>query len=247
MITTQKALSKTKSVHAKQRGLMIATTLMLIGCGGGYASTQAPPPVNQVQQAHLQRTVLDAHAPTAIPVEARLVLPAADGVQGLTGQEYAQLTSFASDFVRLGRGNLVISVPANAGNSDRAARIAQDAQRALYAGGVDYTKISGGSYQAQGQLNAPVMLSFARFEAQRVICQPWTEVDVRKTANNLPPERFGCAQNANLAAMVADPGDLLGDRGDPLSRDAGRIQVGVEKQRKGEIPVVSASVTGGGQ
>jgi pilus assembly protein CpaD len=137
-------------------------------------------------------------------------------------------------------------VPANAGNSASAALVAQDAQRALYAGGVDYAKITGGTYQADGRPNAPVMLSFARFEAVKVTCQPWSEFDPRKTASNLSPDRFGCAQNANLAAMVADPGDLLGDRTD-TTRDAARIQVGIDKHRKGDIPVVSGTVAGGGQ
>jgi pilus assembly protein CpaD len=220
--------------------------VMLSSCGGGYAAQREAPPPNPVLEAQLNRTVLEAHTPTAVPVEARLVLPAAQGVQGLTAQEYSQLTAFANDFVRLGRGTLVISVPANAGNSANAAIVAQDAQRALYAAGVDFAKITGGAYQAGGQANAPVMLSFARFEAQRIQCQPWTTVDARKTATNMSPERFGCAQNANLAAMVADPGDLLGDRTDQ-SRDAQRIQVGVDKLRKGDIPQVSAAAAGGGQ
>jgi pilus assembly protein CpaD len=223
-----------------------ALSLLLSACGGGYAAQREAPPPNPVLEAHLNRTVLEAHTPKAIPVEARLVLPAAQGVQGLTAQEYAQLTAFANDFVRLGRGTLVISVPANAGNSANAAIVAQDAQRALYAGGVDYAKITGGTYQAGGQPNAPIMLSFARFEAQRIECQSWSEVDARKTASNLSPDRFGCAQNANLAAMVADPGDLLGDRTDP-TRDAARIQTGVDKHRKGDIPQVSAAASGGGQ
>jgi pilus assembly protein CpaD len=77
-------------------------------------------------------------------------------------------------------------------------------------------------------------------------CQPWSEFDARKTASNLSPDRFGCAQNANLAAMVSDPGDLLGDRTD-TTRDAARIQFGIEKQRKGEVPAVSGTVAGGGQ
>jgi pilus assembly protein CpaD len=246
MTKTQKAHLPTLNIDRAKMWALVGTTLLFTtGCGGGYAGRQAPP-ANPILDAHLQRTVLEAYTPTAVPVEARLVLAAADGAQGLSGQEYSQLTTFANDFVQLGRGTLVISVPVNAGNSATAALIAQDAQRALYAGGVDYAKISGGTYQAQGRPNAPIMLSFARYEAQKIACKPWSETDPRKTASNLPPDRFGCAQNANLAAMVADPGDLLADRRDG-PRDAGRIQVGVDKQRKGEVAKVSGSVAGGEQ
>jgi pilus assembly protein CpaD len=219
--------------------------LTLTACGGSRAAREQAP-ANPILEAHLNRTVLDAHVPSAVAVEARLMLAAAQGAQGLTAQEYAQLTSFANDFVKLGQGSLVISVPANAGNSASAAAIAQDAQRALYAGGVDYAKIAGGTYQASGQPNAPVLLSFSRYEATKMDCKPWSAFDLRKTALNLSPDRFGCSQNANLAAMVADPGDLLGARTD-TSRDAERIQAGIDKHRKGAIPNVSASVSGGGQ
>jgi pilus assembly protein CpaD len=247
MTKTQKAhFPPLKSTRAKLVYLVGAAMIFTTGCGGGNAARRDGVPQNPVLQSHLQRTVLEAHTPTAVPVEARLVLAAADGAQGLTGQEYSQLTIFANDFVQLGRGTLVISVPANAGNSATAALIAQEAQRVLYAGGVDFAKISGGTYQAQGRPNAPVMLSFARYEAVKIACQPWSEIDPRKTATNLSPDRFGCAQNANLAAMVTDPGDLLADRRDG-PRDAGRIQVGVDKQRKGEVSTVSGSVAGGGR
>jgi pilus assembly protein CpaD len=246
MLTTQKALSSLSPFDkGKVTALVGVTLLFATGCGTSQAGRDRDA-ANPVLQAHLQRTVLEAHTPTAVPVEARLVLAAANGVQGLSGEEYVQLTKFANDFALLGRGNLVISVPANAGNSQTAAAIAQDAQRALYAGGVDFARIAGGTYQADGRPNAPVMLSFARFEAQKVVCQPWSEVDPRKTASNLSPDRFGCAQNANLAAMVADPGDLLGDRSDP-KRDAAQIQVGIDKLRKGEVSTVSGAVAGGGQ
>lgn len=246
MIKTQKAnLQLMPSSRATTWGLIGTAMLLTTGCGGGYAGRREAPPENPVLQSHLKRTLLEAHTPTAVAVEARLALPAAQGTQGLTGQEYSQLTAFANDFVQLGRGTLVISIPANAGNSATAALVAQDAQRALYAGGVDYAKISSGTYQAQGRPDAPVMLSFARYEAEKIACQPWSEVDPRKTASNLSPDRFGCAQNANLAAMVSDPGDLLADRRDG-PRDAERMQVGIDKQRKGAVPVVSGTVGGGG-
>lgn len=246
MMKPQKAIqSKSAFRVAPIMGVTLAG-LLLSSCGGGYSARREAPPVDPVREAHLHRTVLDAHVPKAIPVEARLVLAASQGAQGLTAQEHAQLTGFANDFVRLGRGNVVISVPANAGNSTNAAMVAQEAQRVLYASGVDYAKIAGGTYQAGGQPNAPVTISFARYEAQPMACQSWSEFDARKTATNLSPDRFGCAQNANLAAMVADPGDLLGDRTDP-SRDAARVQVGIDKHRKGDIPAVSAAVAGGGQ
>ena len=221
------------------------TALMMLGACGGARAAKEEPPVDMVEQAHLKRTVLDAFVPEAIPVEARIAVSAASGTIGITVQEAAELKSFAQDYVRLGRGNVVVSVPANAGNSQTAGQVAQEVQRALFAGGIDFSKISSGPYQAQGQANAPILISFGRYEAKPVVCAPWTSFDPRRTGKNIPPDRFGCAQNANLAAMVADPGDLLGDRKDG-PRDAARIQNGIDMHRKGGVPTVSGSVAGGG-
>jgi pilus assembly protein CpaD len=221
------------------------TAMMMLGACGGARATKEEPPVDMVEQAHLKRTVLDAFVPVAIPVEARITISAPSGAIGLNAHEAAALKSFAHDYVRLGRGNVVISVPTNANNSQSAAQVAQEVQRALFLGGIDFSKISAGPYQAQGQADAPILISFGRYETKPIVCEPWTSFDPRKTANNLPPDRFGCAQNANLAAMVADPGDLLGDRKDG-PRDAARIQNGIDMHRKGSVPAVSGSVAAGG-
>jgi pilus assembly protein CpaD len=235
-------------MKAKQKALsvsLLASLTLIAGCGGGFGARQAAEQ-DPVMQAHLTRTVLEAHKPEVVAVEARLALAAQNGTQGLSAQEYAQIQSFATDYVNLGRGNVVISVPADSGNAQTAALIAQEAQRALYAGGVDFSKISGGAYQTQGQSAAPVMLVFSRYDVKPIECKPWSEYDPRKTASNLPNARFGCAQNANLAAMVADPGDLLGDRRE-TPRDALSAQVGIEKRARGEVEKVSGAVAGGTQ
>jgi pilus assembly protein CpaD len=221
------------------------TALMMLGACGGASAAKEEPAVDRVEKAHLERTVLDAFAPEAIPVEARIAISAPSGAIGITVQEAAELKSFAQEYVRLGRGNVVVSVPTNASNSQSAAQVAQDVQRALFLGGVDFSKVSSGPYQAQGQTNAPILISFGRYEAKPIVCAPWTSFDPRKTAENIPPDRFGCAQSANLAAMIADPGDFLGDRREG-PRDAARIQNGIDLHRKGGVPAVSGAVAGGG-
>lgn len=236
------------SIRKVGKATALASTfsaLLLLGaCGGGRAAQEAQVQ-DGVEQAHLTRTVLDAYVPEVVPVEARMMISAPTGAVGINMQEAAELKAFAQEYVRLGRGNVVVSVPANASNSQSAGQIAQDVQRALFLGGIDFSKISSGPYQAQGQTNAPILISFGRYEAKPIQCEPWTSFDPRKTAENTPPGRFGCAQSANLAAMVADPGDLLGDRKDG-PRDAARIQTGIDLHRKGGVPTVSGSVAGGG-
>lgn len=227
------------------KAAVFAALMSLGACGGGQAVREQTE-AERVEEANLKRTMLDAHVPTAIPVEARLSLSAPGNATGVAAQEVADLRTFGQDFVRLGRGNVVISVPNNASNSQSAAFVAQDVQRILFLAGVDYTRMVSGPYQASGSGDAPVLVSYGRYEAKASTCTPWSQVDPRKTASNLPPDRFGCAQNANLAAMIADPGDFLGDRRDTV-RDAARLQNGIEQHRKGAVPTVSGAVaTGGG-
>lgn len=236
--------SFTRPSKAALTAVALSALMILGGCGGASAAKEEPS-VDMVEQAHLTRTMLDAFVPEAIPVEARIAISAPSGAIGITAQEATELKSFAQEYVRLGRGNVIVSVPTNASNSQSAAQVAQDVQRALFLGGVDFSKISAGPYQAQGQANAPILISFGRYETKPIVCAPWTSFDPRKTAENIPPDRFGCAQNANLAAMVADPGDFLGDRKDG-PRDAARIQTGIDKHRKGGVPAVSGAVAVGG-
>jgi pilus assembly protein CpaD len=232
-----------------QNALLLPLALLALGataCAStGPRGGERGERVAQIRAVETSRTILDAHLPQPVAVEARLALGAGSGASGLTQAEHAQIAAFATEFIRLGRGNVVISAPADAANSAAAALLAQDAQRALFAAGVDFARMSGGAYQASGQSGAPVIVSFARHEVAPVTCTPWSQIDPRKTASNAATERFGCAQSANLAAMLADPGDLLGDRGE-APKDAERIQVGVDKLRKGEIEQVSGSVGGGG-
>ena len=73
----------------------------------------------------------------------------------------------------------------------------------------------------------------ARFEAQAPECAPLWEQDLAHQSNNQPWASFGCATQANLAAMISDPADLLGPRQeDP--RDAARRARVLEAYRQGQ-------------
>ena len=215
--------------------------------GGGPRAERQPTPAQaaerRVEQATMSTTVLDAHQPTVTQVEARIAL-GTTGAPGLTPAEIGQLQTFAHDFVRTGRGNIVFSVPVGSGNAAASQQITAEAQRVLFAEGVDYARMSGGAYQAAGQPVAPVVVAFIRYEARAADCPGWGELDPRRTASNMNSPRFGCAQAGNLAAMVVDPGDLTGDRRDAPG-EAARGQRGVDQMREGTLPEASGTVAGG--
>jgi pilus assembly protein CpaD len=229
--------------------LAVIAAFVLVGACG-HTSSRETRQVSAVEAAEarteralLTTTVLDAHRPQVAEVEARIAL-GTTGAAGLTPAEAAQLRAFADTYMQAGRGNLVFSVPNGSGNTGAAQSVAQEAQRLLFAEGIDYSRMTGGAYQAAGQQVAPVVVAFSRYEARAAECVPWSQIDPRRTASNLPQARFGCAQAGNLAAMLVDPGDLLGERRDGAA-DADTLQRGVDQARAGELPKASGTISGG--
>jgi pilus assembly protein CpaD len=59
----------------------------------------------------------------------------------------------------------------------------------------------------RGGRGAPVVVSFDRHFASSPECGDWSQ-SVTETGYNEPYANFGCAQQQNIAAMVADPRDI---------------------------------------
>src|SRR5262249_32626804 len=71
------------------------------------------------------------------------------------------------------------------------------------------------------------------YTARTQACGDWSENE-SYTLDNRTPRRFGCSVQQNIAAMVADPRDLLGPgRMGPV--DTMRRSTVMEKYEKGEI------------
>jgi pilus assembly protein CpaD len=202
--------------------------LFLLGLSalGACASVPVPeePPV---------ATSADRHRIQVTQTAERLELAVSPGDVSLDGAERAQVRTFASGYLRLGHGALVLSTPSGGANAEAASVVAADARRALVDSGVSYAAVAGSTYDASGSPDAPIVLSFARYEAQAPECAPLWEQDLAHQSNNQPWASFGCATQANLAALVEDPADLLRPRAeDP--RDSGRRDTVMEAYRDGQ-------------
>lgn len=203
-------------------------TSLLVGAGaavslGACQSLPDPPPPGAA--------FADRHAITVAQAGERLELEA--GGAELTAKGRSDIAAFASGYLRYGHGALILSTPAGAGNADAANAVAQQAQRALAEAGVNHAAVASSTYDASGVADAPVVLSFTRFEAQAPECAPLWRQDLAHQSNNQPWDSFGCATQANLAAMVEDPHDLLRAR-DMDPRDSGRRDTVMDAYRDGE-------------
>jgi pilus assembly protein CpaD len=145
-------------------------------------------------------------------METLAVTPGADG--------NARVAAFASGFMASGNGSITVSAPTPDAGRQVADRLA--------ANGVPRARIMMG---APSQGNA-VQLSYVGYGASSPPCGNWSE-NVSVTFDNTPTPNFGCATQHNLAAMIADPRDLVMPQ--PMTPpDTERRMTVIEKWRKGE-------------
>ncbi|HEX8899732.1 CpaD family pilus assembly protein [Vitreimonas sp.] len=201
--------------------------LLVIGLSALSACASVPTP-----EGPPVASAADRHRIQVTEAAERVEIPVAAGDATLSPGARAQVRNFASGYLRYGHGALIMSTPSNAANSDAASLLANETRMALVEAGVSYVAVAGSTYDAAGAGDAPIVLSFARFEAEAPECAPLWEQDLAHQSNNQPWASFGCATNANLAAMIEDPADLLRPR-DMDPRDSNRRSTVMEAYREG--------------
>jgi pilus assembly protein CpaD len=209
--------------------MRLSLPFLIVGLSALAAcATQAPPEGPNAATP----TAADAHRIAVEQSGQRLDIAIAAGA--LSPETREELGSFASSYLRLGHGSLVMSTPSGNANADAAAQLAQATRMALVEEGVPYSAVAGSTYDASVAPEAPLVLSFTRYEARAPDCKPLWEQDLAHQSDNQPWESFGCATQANLAALIEDPHDLLRPR-DEDPRDGGRRATVMGLYRQGDV------------
>jgi pilus assembly protein CpaD len=164
-----------------------------------------------------------------------LKVSVARGSQGLTPQQRAEVVEFTSKYRSSDAGNsrLVVSVPSGAPNEVAAMNAAEDVRQLLLQGGFPESAIAVEAYHEDSGAQPPLRIAYMRYVAKGPECgHDWSE-NLANNTQNVGQPNFGCAEQRNLAAMVANPADLLGPRtmGD---RYADRRDKVMENYAKGE-------------
>ena len=165
---------------------------------------------------------------------AHLSLRVARTSQGLSPQQRAQLNEFISKYSSAGSSNsrIVISVPSGAPNEVAAMRAVGDIRNMFAGSGFAESAVTVEPYYNDAEPQPPIKVSYTRFVAEGPQCGKWPTnlaVDFR----NIPYENFGCAQQNNLAAMIANPADLVSARAS-TSASAEARAIMIDKYKKGE-------------
>lgn len=136
----------------------------------------------------------------------------------LNPTQRAQVLSFGLGWKRGATGGIVVDRPIGASNERAAADAMHEIVSILAAAGLPPQSVAVETYQAAGSSVAPVRIRYPKIVAQVGPCGLWPQ-DLgpnfgRNYTENEPPYNFGCAQQHNLAAMIANPSDLVQPRGE---------------------------------
>lgn len=198
-------------MNTRTLALMGLAAALLAGCGT-TAGGEGPMPLTPTARYPLRAEAA---------VQEIALAPRADG---LSAAQRAALGDLA-----LRAGDKPITVRAPAGGDPVATRSAFNAKAALEDMGVSGVRMA--SYDAPDG-RAPVLVGFVGYEAVVQRCGDWN--NLAATRDNATQSNFGCAVQANLAAQIADPADIVTPQGsDPA--DATRRSVVLGKYRAGEI------------
>jgi pilus assembly protein CpaD len=172
----------------------------------------------------------DSRARFPVSVEPRMMtlrLPY-EGPQSLDRNTDAQLRRFAAEYLDHGSGALAVSAPRRFGNAPA------DVARRLTELGVPEDRIMSGNQDEPGVAGG-IKLTYIRYVAQTPECGNWS-TNLARTYDNTRAPNFGCTTQKNIAAMVADPRDLVSPQTVSSTDAQRRIEV-LAKYRKGEPTV----------
>ncbi len=165
----------------------------------------------------------------------------------------AKIEAFGREAVDQGATGMTVMVPSASRNEAAAYRAAREIGDALARAGFPAHTVHKVPYAAEGPEDAaPIRLSYARIVAKVPHrCGRWPE-QVASAADNSDYWNFGCATQSNIAAMVAEPTDLVSPA--PIGKpDATRRSAVIQAYRKGEktrsdfkLPDTTASKVGSG-
>lgn len=140
--------------------------------------------------------------------EATLDLAVSRGSRGLDRTQKSQLYGFLEESSARGSARLVVKAPSGGPNETAAMRAYDDVRSVMRQAGIDPREVTLEPCFAGGDAYAPLRVSFLQYVAEGPDCPDWSE-NLARDPQNMPWPNRGCATQRNLAAMVANPEDLV--------------------------------------
>lgn len=167
------------------------------------------------------------------PVVERLEIPVSPDTIALSAIDEDRLRAFLSGYKQAAESEVTIVTPTGTANASAAINMVAEVSEVLVAEGIAPSGFRVAPYRpADGNPSAPVFVTYSRLVASSPQCGDWSD-NYALTPRNLPPANFGCATQNNLAAMVADPRDLVRPRAMSPAYTPRRDDV-LDKYRQGQ-------------
>lgn len=158
---------------------------------------------------------------------------------GLNPAQRADVLAFAQAWRREATSGILVEVPETGATARAAADSMHEVHSIFAASGVPRNAVLVRGYRGSPPALASIKLSYSRLTAHAGPCDRWPE-DLGVSSGsrdwtNQPYWNLGCATQRNLAAMVANPADLVQPRGD-APPDATRRATALSNYRLGKNP-----------
>lgn len=204
--------------------------ILLLGLTGLAATACTSPPL--ANDARHYYNVEEQYPITVEPQVATLAVQVDSGMHSLARGEDDRVATFAARWKARGQG--LINVAAPTGPSSDARALAH-LRKVLAANGVDSKAVQFTTYEpANGDQQAPISISFVAYTASAPECGGDWSTNLGYEPRNTPISSFGCATQHNMAAIVADPRDLVEPRPSEPSDAARRTDV-LNKYQQGVL------------
>jgi pilus assembly protein CpaD len=210
----------------------IALAAALAGCQtGNYSEIQETGSIRAFRTSDRHPILVEKGA-------ARLSIDLPGYIRELSPRQREDIDAFLTEYKTLGEGELVVAVPSGTANEGAAIGTVGTVRAMIERAGirktlVRYVPYRGAEGPARSGAEPPMVLSFERFFAQASPCGNWPS-NVAHEPYNKPYAEFGCGYQNNLAAMVADPRDLIRPR-KMGSSDVERRKTVLDLYRKGKV------------
>jgi pilus assembly protein CpaD len=181
--------------------LMRAASLAAVLLAGSCAA-----PMNEMNDRTAFSDPTANHPITVEPAYRTLKVAFSDQAAGLSPEEASRFSGFVEDYISRGNGAITISAMRGPGSSEAIDYFGRE----LVKMGVPRERILVGTHDEPSS-DARVELGYIAYVPHTDACGDWSK-NAEEDAANLPMPDFGCSNQHNIAAMVADPRDLAQTR-----------------------------------
>jgi pilus assembly protein CpaD len=188
---------------AARAGFGVAALALLAALSAGCSPVATTSQARFDADYHLRHPIVISDEPEVLDMPIGMSGPA------LSPEIEVAIRDYVREYRSHGTGSITIQVPTGSANEVAAASTGHAVHYALVRAGVPRGHIRVAPYPVGDHAEmASLRLSYLRVKAVTPECGVWPDVGPASQQNY----DFGCASQQNLAAMVADPADLLRPR-----------------------------------